>query len=79
MSSCILAILNLSPFVFLRIMYKYRGRLCELEIRQKIGTLYVGLNPKKPNVMTYSLIFLIRRSVFVAITFLLANEPGIQI
>ena len=75
----ILAIFNICPLVFFRIMHKYKGRLGEPEVRQKFGTLYLGLNPKKPNVGTYPLTFLIRRSVFVAITFALATEPGIQI
>lgn len=78
-SSAILTIFNLCPLLFLYMMCKYRGRLDDAEIRQKIGTLYNGLNPKKANAATYSMTFLIRRSVFVAITFLLTDQPGIQI
>ena len=78
-SSTILVIFNLCPLLFYRFMYKYRGKLHEQEVRDKIGTLYNGLNPKKSNTASYPLTFLVRRSVFVALTFVLKDQPGIQI
>ena len=67
----ILVVFNLCPFIFFLIICKHKGKLHEPDITAKFGTLYVGLNPKKPNIVSYPLTFLVRRSVFVAITFAL--------
>lgn len=72
-SCAILALFNFCPIIFLRLMHKHRLVLDKLEIRQKIGTLYNGLNPMKPKVASYSATFLVRRTAFVAITFALSN------
>lgn len=47
--------------------------------RVKIGSLYEGLRTDKPNVEYYNLVFFLRRSVFVGITFGLLRYPGIQV
>ena len=41
--------------------------------------MYDHFNPKKPYVGSYYLIFIVRRGVFVLITFVLYERPGIQI
>ena len=41
------------------------------ETIRKFGTLYNGLNSEKSQVMSYSIVYLVRRSLFVAITFAL--------
>ena len=36
------------------------------------------MNPKRLGAISYPLVFLLRRTLFVTITFALAKEPGIQ-
>ena len=45
----------------------------------KISNLYVNLRVDKPNVEYHSLVFFLRRTIFVFITFLLIRYPGIQV
>ena len=78
-AASILAIFNLFPFIFSFVVWKNRLVLEQVEVRDKIGTLYNGLKPKNPNVMIYSFIFLVRRSLFIAITFALFENPGLQL
>ena len=52
-------------------MVKSRKKLDEQKMKAKIGTLYNGLDAKKVSVISYSIVFLARRSLFVAITFAL--------
>lgn len=76
-SVVILVFLNICPVVFYFIVSRNADNLDNNDIRSKIGTLYNGLKAKKPNVKTYSLVFLLRRSLFVALTFILFDYPGI--
>ena len=78
-ASIILLILNGSPFFFEYILRKNRSKLDEAAIKEKYGELYLGLKPKKEGVVHYSFVFMIRRSLFIAITFALFDQPGIQI
>ena len=48
-------------------------------MKEKIGSLYPGLNGAKSGVGTYSTVFLLRRSIFVVITFALFQFPEIQV
>ena len=66
------------PFLFLAIMILNKENLHKKEIREKIGTLYNGLRPVS-SVAGHSFVFLIRRSVFVAISFLIFEDPNIQV
>ena len=66
-----MAILNLCPFLFYLTMVKSKRKLDEPKVKAKIGTLYNGLDAKKVSVISYSIVFLARRSLFVAITFAL--------
>ena len=78
-SWALLIILNLCPILFYSIVARNTGNLHKDEIQSKIGTLYSGLKAKHPSVKFQSLAFLVRRSLFVAITFLLFKYPGIQV
>ena len=73
----IIGFFNLCPFLFWHCLYRNRKNLGEPETMRKYGTLYIGLNADKPHVMSYSIVFLVRRSFFVAITFGLFEQPGI--
>jgi len=75
-SWAIIVILNLCPFLFYAIVARNSDNLEKDEIQSKIGTLYNGLKASHSSVKSYSLTFLMRRSVFVAITFLLFSHPG---
>ena len=78
-AASIIALLNLFPFIFAFIVWSNRSTLDKLEVRDKIGTLYNGLKPKDRTVALYSFIFLVRRSLFIAITFALFEHPGLQL
>ena len=45
-------------------------------VKQKIGAMYEHHNPVKAYVSTYSVVFLVRRTLFVAVTFGLYWYPG---
>ena len=77
-SACIVAILNLCPFFFLSVLVRNHENLGKDEIKEKIGTLYNGLKPIK-SVAGHPFVFLLRRSIFVAITFLLFQDPNMQV
>ena len=79
LASAILGALNIAPFIFLFIMIANRDNLEKIEVKDKIGTLYNGLKEKHPKVMIYSFVFLLRRSIFIAITFVLFETPGLQL
>ena len=70
-AAAILVILNLCPFLFCSISAMNWKKLNKPEIKSKVGTLYNGLKAEKYYVMSYSVVFLIRRSLFVTITFTL--------
>lgn len=73
----ILVVLNICPFFFLSVLYRNQNHLHKPEIIEKIGTLYTGHNAKRASVMTYSFVFLLRRTLFVVITFALFSQPNI--
>ena len=73
----ILSLLTLLPVLFSCVLRRFRGTLDQPLVRQKIGALYDNFNPMKPKVGTYAIVFLIRRSLFVALTFCLFRNPGI--
>jgi hypothetical protein len=65
------------PFIFGIILFKKRGTLSEPETKAKFGAMYEHHDPKRPLVGTYIFVFLMRRSFFVAMTFLMYYYPGI--
>lgn len=78
-ASVILAILNTSPFLFECILRKNRAKLGTPEVRSKYGELYLGLKPDKPGVVNHSFVFMVRRSLFIALTFALFDQPSLQV
>ena len=77
-SVCIVIVFNICPFFFLSMLVRNQENLGKDEIKEKIGTLYNGLKPIK-SVAGQSFVFLLRRSIFVAITFLLFEDPNMQV
>ena len=69
-SVAIVFVLSCCPFVFYKIVRINAVNLNKQEIKDKIGTLYNGLNAKLPSVVWYSPVFLIRRSMFIAVMFI---------
>lgn len=67
------------PYVFYKTLRnkKWADRLHEEDVRKKIGTLYQTVDPRHPGSLWYSIVFLVRRSAFVLITFTLYKFPGI--
>ena len=78
-SAIILLVLNICPVVFFLVAYRNRENLDKQVIKDKIGTLYVGLNPQKPLVPASCFVFLQRRTFFVFLTFYVFSQPGIQV
>ena len=74
-----MVILNFCPFFFAFVLWKYRGRLHLQRISTRISAMFFMMNPEKPYVGTYSVIFLLRRSFFVLITFTLWEHPSMQV
>ena len=69
------------PLIFAWVMYANLRNLNTEVIQNKIGSMYLGvwIEGKSNFGLSLSIVFLIRRSIFVAITFALYNHPGIQI
>ena len=65
------------PFIFYYNLNKNRAKLDVPSVKAKIGTLYLGLRADKEHIISYSMVFMGRRVVFVMITFLLFDYPGI--
>ena len=78
-ASLILSTLSVCSFLFGYILRKNRSKLGQEATKDKFGTLYLGLKPSKEGVVNYSFVFMIRRSFFIAITFALFKQPGLQI
>ena len=73
-SAVMIILLQLSAVLFAVVLWRNRDRLSANAVKQKIGTMYFGLESKKPRVGTYSVIYLCRRSLFVYLTFVLFYE-----
>ena len=65
--------------MFYFIIWRNKAYLEKKEVKEKIGSLYLGLNGSKSRVGTYSTVFLVRRSIFVTITFALFHLPELQV
>ena len=76
-----LTMLTALPFIFGGVLWKNYENLNVLSVKQRIGSMYLGIRVVKLSIyaLAYSLMFLIRRSFFVALTFGLKRFPGIQI
>ena len=74
----ILTILTLViPVLFSVTLLRNRKDLAKEPVRKKIGALYEHHNPEQAFVGTYPIVFLVRRSLFVGLTFALYNFPGV--
>ena len=67
------------PVLFTITLWKNRKVLSKEPVMKKIGALYENFNAEKNKVGTYSIVFLVRRSLFVALTFALFNQSGILV
>ena len=77
-ASILLVVMILCPYVFLSTLIVNRNKLGEPETKAKFGALYTGLKAASdPRVLSYSFIFMIRRFLFVLLTFLIFDQPGI--
>lgn len=72
---CILALI-IPPF-FAFVLYRNRNNLWRPSVKAKIGSLYLGLNTEKLIGLTYTIVFLFRRSLFVVIMFTLMDQPAL--
>lgn len=73
-SITMIGLLQISALFFAIVLWRNKDRLSAPPVKQKIGTLYFGLDAKKPRVGTYSVIYLCRRSLFIYMTFCLFYE-----
>ena len=78
-SISILSVFQLFPIIFYITLKRKKDNLSDLGMRASIGTLYQGLKIKSRNILFYSPVFLVRRSLFVLLTFILFDMPNMQI
>lgn len=67
------------PILFSYIMWKNRENLNMLSMRNTIGTLYPGIDTESDFALSYTIVFLARRSLFCIFTFAMYEIPGIQV
>ena len=87
LAAAMLVMMNTLPFVFAHIVKKARDDLANEDRNQKYGTLYKGMriedlgeDEKKRNHQAhlYTCVWMLRRTLFAAITVILFNFPGVQ-
>lgn len=71
----ILLFFTLLPFTYAAIIYKNLDNLDYPSVRKKMGSLYSGCYAENHLALAYSFIFLVRRLIFVALTFTLSEYP----
>ena len=64
-----LAFFALLPFFFAFVIYKNIDDIDYPSIKKKIGSMYSGCKTDSTLALAYSFIFLVRRLIFVALTF----------
>jgi hypothetical protein len=74
-AAIIMGVLSLAPFIFALVLCRNRDQLNHTEVKNKIGAMYFALDAKRKYVGTYCVVFLVRRSFFIAVTFLLYDTP----
>ena len=75
----ILTFIALSPAYFYLILRNNYNSLPKPSMVKKIGSLYLALKDKEKWALAYSPIFMMRRIIFIAITFGLANFATFQV
>ena len=80
-SILLLVLLSFCPIVFVVVLYKNYLNLAWLSIEKKFGSMYMGVYLETMDIypLTYSIIFQLRRIIFVFLTFFLYNYVGIQL
>ena len=78
-SKLILVATTLIPLVFGTVLCSNSKTLKEDETRARIGSMYQTIQPVSAVSLTYPIVFLLRRTAFVAITFLLIDYPAVQV
>ena len=78
-SLILVAVLTQSPIFFSWVLSANHSNLSTDYMRKKIGTLYQGVSlaDDAPFGLSIMIVFLLRRSLFVLITFSLLEHPGL--
>ena len=74
-----IAIFNLAPILFSWVLYVNRDNLHHPTIRLKMSNLYSTIDVSQSWGLSYVVVVMLRRSLFVFITFYLFDHPGLQI
>ena len=74
-----LLLMGSGPLIFAVILKKNFGRLPRPSTKKQIGTLYLSIKDTDKVALAYSPVFMLRRLLFIAITFSMAEFPGLQI
>lgn len=61
------------PVVFAVVLFKRRKELWRPSVKAEIGSMYLGLNTNKVLALAYTIVFMVRRTLFVLIMFFLSN------
>jgi hypothetical protein len=69
----ILAFYVFIPFVFTNYLHKNFMELWRPSYKRKVGSLYLGINPDKEASIYFNFLFLMRRTVFVFLTFIIPD------
>ena len=81
LSALIVIVITVAPFIFGIFLYKNIKNLQEEDFERKFGSMYQGvwLVENSKYAIGYSVVFLLRRLLFVILTFALFDFPGLQI
>ena len=77
--AAIIGFLTLCPLIFLCVLARNRRNLAAVPVKTKISAMYFSLNPEKTSLISYSPVFLVRRSLFIVATFVLYQYPSMQV
>jgi hypothetical protein len=72
----VLFIFNVMPIVFALLLFCTKGNLDSDEKRDRYGTLYATVDINKKGSGSYIVVYLLRRSFFVFVTFVFYDYPG---
>jgi hypothetical protein len=76
----VVVVFSAMPFVFIGVLLRNFKNLGNPSMKEKIGSLYTGLKTgDKWATAAYSSIFLMRRQIFIAITFVMIEQPSLQV
>ena len=70
---------NLMPILFSLVLYVNRDHLDHPENRKRMSNLYSNIEVHKAWGLSYMIVYMLRRSLFIFITFYLFDHPGLQI